>query len=242
MRVHSKRLSGTQFIPVNVFEGELPLMLFSLLLGSKSLVLSRRRPRARGNLQLVTSMAPGQWRWQLNDDALTLMIYSGPNQVLGQLLIDWLQPRTCNKHQAGTLWPDSHTNGFYFTECSSRYSKCWRAAVIRPVGWETARCLLIGQTAVVLIHVNFHDSLIVLILHVPLCEMLLQGSSLGSIILISNSCCTRAFRSIRHIWAFANVFVSLSDPGALKLHFWPHQHCSRSLWSLTFWSAAETKW
>lgn len=28
MRVHSEGLAGTQFIPVNVFEGELPLMLF----------------------------------------------------------------------------------------------------------------------------------------------------------------------------------------------------------------------
>ncbi len=38
MRVHSEGLGGTQFIPVNVFEGELPLMLFSLPLRSKSIL------------------------------------------------------------------------------------------------------------------------------------------------------------------------------------------------------------
>lgn len=43
MRVHSEGLGGTQFIPVNVFEGELPLMLFSLPLRSKS-ILELSRP------------------------------------------------------------------------------------------------------------------------------------------------------------------------------------------------------
>lgn len=64
MRVHSERLSGTQFIPVNVFEGELPLMLFSLPLRSKSiseLSLPARHTGAKFLRALaVTHKAPGQ--------------------------------------------------------------------------------------------------------------------------------------------------------------------------------------
>ncbi|GAA6075751.1 uncharacterized [Tachysurus ichikawai] len=36
MLVHSARRSGTRFIPLNVFEGELALMLFSLPLGQRA--------------------------------------------------------------------------------------------------------------------------------------------------------------------------------------------------------------
>lgn len=36
MQVHSVGLPGTGFIPLNVFEGELPLMLFSLPLGQRA--------------------------------------------------------------------------------------------------------------------------------------------------------------------------------------------------------------
>lgn len=38
MRVHSEGLGGPQLIPVNVFEGELPLMLFCLPLRSKGVL------------------------------------------------------------------------------------------------------------------------------------------------------------------------------------------------------------
>lgn len=64
MRVHSERLSGTQFIPVNVFEGELPLMLFSLPLRSKSILELSLPARHTGGKFLralaVTHKAPGQ--------------------------------------------------------------------------------------------------------------------------------------------------------------------------------------
>lgn len=63
MRVHSEGLGGTQFIPVNVFEVELPLMLFSPPLRSKSIVeLSRPARHMRGTSLTVTHKAPGQER------------------------------------------------------------------------------------------------------------------------------------------------------------------------------------
>lgn len=66
MRVHSEGLGGTQFIPVNVFEGELPLMLFSLPLRSKSISELSRPARHMGrNFPPVladTHKAPGQER------------------------------------------------------------------------------------------------------------------------------------------------------------------------------------
>lgn len=71
MQVHSEGLSGTQFIPVNVFEGELPLMLFSLPLRSKSiseLSWPASLPHTRNfpPVLTVTHKAPGQQRgWRL---------------------------------------------------------------------------------------------------------------------------------------------------------------------------------
>lgn len=62
MWVHSEGLSGPQFIPVNVFEGELPLMLFCFPPRSKSILeLSRPACHTRGtSLQSsVTHMARG---------------------------------------------------------------------------------------------------------------------------------------------------------------------------------------
>lgn len=66
MQVHLEGLGGTQFIPVKVFEGELPLMLFSLPLRSQSiLVLSwptGHTGRAFPLVLTVTHKAPGQQR------------------------------------------------------------------------------------------------------------------------------------------------------------------------------------
>ena len=72
MRVHSEELGGTQFIPVNVFEGELPLMLFSLPLRSKSILELSRPAAAREELPSQSSPLPtrhlhstddnGEWR------------------------------------------------------------------------------------------------------------------------------------------------------------------------------------
>lgn len=65
MRVHSEGLAGTRFIPVNVLEGELPLMLFSFPLGSKSMwVLSRpgRHTGGTSSSLLFLHAAPGLWR------------------------------------------------------------------------------------------------------------------------------------------------------------------------------------
>lgn len=69
MRVHSEGLGGTQFIPVNVFEGELPLMLFSLPLRSKSILeLSWPACHTGGTspaVLTITHKAPGQkWGWR----------------------------------------------------------------------------------------------------------------------------------------------------------------------------------
>lgn len=58
MRVHSQGLGGTQFIPVNVFEGELPLMLFSLPLRSKSISELSRPACHLGGTTLQSSPLP----------------------------------------------------------------------------------------------------------------------------------------------------------------------------------------
>lgn len=73
--VHSEGLAGTRLIPVNVVEGELPLMLFSLPLGSKSMwVLSRPGRHAGGTSSSLffTHAAPGQrrGRWGLTERQL----------------------------------------------------------------------------------------------------------------------------------------------------------------------------
>lgn len=58
MRVHSEGLGGTQFIPVNVFEGELPLMLFSLPLRSKSISVLSRPTCHTGGTSFQSSLLP----------------------------------------------------------------------------------------------------------------------------------------------------------------------------------------
>ena len=58
MQVHSEGLGGTQFIPVNVFEGELPLMLFSLPLRSKSILELSRPTCHTGGASLQSSLLP----------------------------------------------------------------------------------------------------------------------------------------------------------------------------------------
>lgn len=58
MRVHSEGLGGTQFIPVNVFEGELPLMLFSLPLRSKSISELSQPACHTGGTSLQSSPLP----------------------------------------------------------------------------------------------------------------------------------------------------------------------------------------
>lgn len=62
MWVHSKRLSGTQFFPVNVFEGELPLMLFSLHLRWKSILELSQPAGHTGATSVVTYEAPASRR------------------------------------------------------------------------------------------------------------------------------------------------------------------------------------
>lgn len=68
MRVHSEGLGGTRFIPVNVFEGELPLMLFCLPCRSKSASSChapappwRGSPRPPGLARLAGRYPQGTW-------------------------------------------------------------------------------------------------------------------------------------------------------------------------------------
>lgn len=68
MRVHSEGLGGTRFIPVNVFEGELPLMLFCLPCRSKSASScqapappGRGSPRPPGLARLAGRYPQGTW-------------------------------------------------------------------------------------------------------------------------------------------------------------------------------------
>lgn len=114
-------------------------MLFSLLVGSKSLVLSDTTPP-----RSPPGLLGGR---QLNDhDALTLGMRRGPNQGPGKLLIDRLPPHTCSKHGGGPRWPSSAQMAPSSTESPSSYSKSRSAAVVAARWVKTAaRSLLIGH-------------------------------------------------------------------------------------------------
>lgn len=68
MLVHSEGLGGTQFIPVNVFEGELPLMLFSLPLRSRSISELSRPACHTGGTSLQSSPLPTRHLDRSEDD------------------------------------------------------------------------------------------------------------------------------------------------------------------------------
>lgn len=92
MRVHSEGLAGTRFIPVNVVEGELPLMLFSFPLGSKSMwVLSRPRRHTGGisSSLLFPHTAPGWWREPFEGEKDSLdPLFPLSSWLLPELIVD----------------------------------------------------------------------------------------------------------------------------------------------------------
>ncbi len=144
------------------------------------------------------------------------------------------QTHTINKYGGNTLCVNSLTNSFhinrifiYFTVTLSIVPLYWCAS------WKTA--VLHSQfaaTVVILIHMTFHDFLIVFIILAYFITLLRKTCgvifwNVSSRIFFRSSYWFQTvpahrlyFRSIRHIWAFANHFFLL-DPGALKLHFWP---------------------
>lgn len=82
MGVHSEGLGGTRFIPVNVFEGELPLMLFSLPLRSKTILVLSRPGCHTGGVSLQSSSWPTQYLHS-RGDGVEWWLWWGNERLVG---------------------------------------------------------------------------------------------------------------------------------------------------------------